>query len=173
MNSPSCKSSTAKKRTKGEQIYTCTKLYLSYPMPRQLLFLYHLVHPRRNAHVASLLQSQRTSPPIKDTFLLRIHAHHNPMTGLNSSDNHSNISTQSSDVMEHVTFLSAKRAIWQRPPGKSRQKMFVATDLNLLALLPLLTSLMTDLNTLAIASKKAAEAPTLYRRTSQFCPVMF
>src|SRR5271170_1038111 len=62
------------------------------------------------------------------------------------------------------------------PQAKSRQKIFeisVATDLNLLALLPLLTSLMTDLNTLAIASKKAAEAPTLYRRTSQFCPVMF
>jgi hypothetical protein len=42
--------------------------------------------------------------------------------GLDSSHNHSNINTQSSDVMEHVTFLSAKHAIWQRPPGKSRQK---------------------------------------------------
>jgi hypothetical protein len=70
-----------------------------------------------------LLQSQRTSSTNQGHLPFTNTRGSQSDDGLDSSHNHPNISTQSSDVMEHVTFLSAKRAIWQRPPqGKISTK---------------------------------------------------
>ena len=140
MNSPSCKSSTAKKRTKREQRYILAPSF-SY---RDAISY---------ASAASIFVSPCPSIEEMPCFLIAAdiptNQGHLPFTntrasqsddGLDSSHNHSNINTQSSDVMEHVTFLSAKRAhLAETPRANLDKKMFeisVATDLNFLALPP-------------------------------------